>query len=406
MKCPECDAQNPETVEFCKDCNARIPLANSDSPGRERDDLDGHATRPQEHTYHTRKAILSVLAVFVLIIASVSVYLAVMDNSSDDDLAFRGPITIMTDDHFTSANGVTSGSGTEQDPFVIEGWTIEVGNRNDLRYGIYVGWTTAHFIIKNVTLTKAYMNVTRLDSSTGILVWGPSNGTITGCNISNMEKGIEIREAHDVTIAENSISGCYYGISAWWNYERGGSRDIKAEGNYFTDNYRACYVEGSSSFEILRNEFTENDRCVVLHKVSDTIIKNNTILRGNWDGFWISYSRNIDVLHNNATVSGTCIYIVYSNQTSVRENTISGDHIGLRMFNTDNVTVVENHFRPFRTSISYIAVWMDSSGYVTVVQNDFEYCHIGVFSISCSSPSVYLNTFNEVEIEIISVDLD
>lgn len=405
MKCEKCGCENPEVVEFCRNCNARNPSMSLNSRGREQDDSNGHGTRPQEHTYRSKKAILSVVVVFVLAIASASAYLAVMDDLSEGSLAFHEPITIMTDSHFTPANGVTSGTGAEHDPFVIEGWTIELSNSGGWGYGINIGWTTAHFIIKNVTIIKAQMNITQLDSSTGIIVWGPSNGTIIGCNISNMGKGIEIKEAHNITITGNSINGCYMGISGEWRYERGGSRDIRVEDNYFTGNWRACYVEESCSFHILRNEFSGNDRCVVLHKTNDTFIQNNTVFRDNADAVLVSYCRNINLSHNNAAVSGTCINVVSSNQTSIRENTICGGHICLRMIDTDNVTVVKNHFCAFDySSASNTAIWVESSEYITITENDFEYYHIGIISICCSWPSVHSNTYDEVEIETISAD--
>ena len=47
------------------------------------------------------------------------------ENSASIQYTGHDPIIIDGDEDFTSANGVTGGSGTEANPYVIEGWTIE-----------------------------------------------------------------------------------------------------------------------------------------------------------------------------------------------------------------------------------------------------------------------------------------
>lgn len=57
----------------------------------------------------------------------------------------RNPILINGNAGFTPANGVTSGSGTESNPYVIEGWDINASSAN----GIEIRNTTAYFVIRN-----------------------------------------------------------------------------------------------------------------------------------------------------------------------------------------------------------------------------------------------------------------
>jgi parallel beta-helix repeat protein len=410
MKCEKCGHENSDVVEFCQSCNAPIPSQNSGMLGRDMSESATLSMSARTRVPRSRRAILAAFAVVVLMMASVSVYLVLINDSSDSDSSIHDPIAVMKDSAFTESNGVTSGSGTESDPFVIEGWTIEltdVTSTGSWGSGIYIGWTTAHFVIKNVTITKPYMNITNPDSSTGILVWGPSNGTIVGCNISNMNRGIEIKEAHNLTIMDNTISRCNYGIYADWDYERGGSRDVEVKDNNFVDNWRGCYVYGSRSFSILRNEFSGNSRCVVLHKVNDAVIQSNTISRDNVDAFWVTYCRNIDVQYNSAVVSGICIVLFSSNETLVRWNSICGGYICLFVADSGNVTVMENDFGVFDYfTIANIAVWMESSEYVTVIQNVFWHYHTGIISICCSSSLPVSNTYHEVENEMIAIEPD
>src|SRR5713101_8713986 len=59
----------------------------------------------------------------------------------------HSPIWIMGNSGFITANGVTGGSGTPSDPYVISGWDI---NASNVAAGIVVKDTTAPFIIRNV----------------------------------------------------------------------------------------------------------------------------------------------------------------------------------------------------------------------------------------------------------------
>ena len=65
----------------------------------------------------------------------------------------RGPISILGDYDFTEENGVNGGSGTEDDPYVISNWQIDLGS-DDL-YGVRIENTTAHFLLRNVFVNDA-----------------------------------------------------------------------------------------------------------------------------------------------------------------------------------------------------------------------------------------------------------
>ena len=66
----------------------------------------------------------------------------------------HSPIVIDGDDDFTSQNGVTGGSGSIDDPYRIENWSITTDGI--AHYGIEIRNTTAFFIIQNCTITQFY----------------------------------------------------------------------------------------------------------------------------------------------------------------------------------------------------------------------------------------------------------
>src|SRR3989442_7334230 len=54
---------------------------------------------------------------------------------------------------FTATNGVTSGTGTNTNPYIIEGWNVtHISNDVSNFYAIAIRNTTAYFTLRNVYL--------------------------------------------------------------------------------------------------------------------------------------------------------------------------------------------------------------------------------------------------------------
>ncbi|MBW3581995.1 MAG: hypothetical protein KY455_02755 [Euryarchaeota archaeon] len=74
------------------------------------------------------------------------------DGAQTIGLVERGPIHIFYPEDYTAANGITGGSGTEDDPYVISGWKIEAQNKSAI--GIIVHFPTVisgNFLNSGVT---------------------------------------------------------------------------------------------------------------------------------------------------------------------------------------------------------------------------------------------------------------
>ena len=83
---------------------------------------------------------------------------------------------VVGDSDFIPANGVTGGTGTSSDPFIIEGWGIDA----EIAAGISISGTTAHFVIRNVNISRA----APLPNQYGIYLHHIVNGSIESSNIS------------------------------------------------------------------------------------------------------------------------------------------------------------------------------------------------------------------------------
>jgi len=69
-------------------------------------------------------------------------------------LTSHNPIYIIGNAGFTPANGVVRGSGTENNPYIIENWDISTENTD----GIHIRNTTAHFVIRNCHMHDGRVN--------------------------------------------------------------------------------------------------------------------------------------------------------------------------------------------------------------------------------------------------------
>jgi len=102
-------------------------------------------------------------------------------------------IFILGDVGFTRANGVSSGSGTAQDPFVIDGVVIDNPNANN---GIRLQNTRAHAIIRNCTV--------RNTKGDGIVLQRVFNVTVENCHLDGNENGVDVVDSFNLTFRNNT----------------------------------------------------------------------------------------------------------------------------------------------------------------------------------------------------------
>ncbi|HEC62857.1 MAG TPA: right-handed parallel beta-helix repeat-containing protein, partial [Candidatus Acetothermia bacterium] len=107
----------------------------------------------------------------------------------------RGPIIIRSDGDFTEENGVISGSGTPEDPFVIAGWEIQVPP--EAQFGVYIGNTTKAFVLRGVRVIGA-LN----PQGAAFFLEGVSGGRIEDCLVESSHHGLVLFASQGVTVEE------------------------------------------------------------------------------------------------------------------------------------------------------------------------------------------------------------
>jgi len=135
------------------------------------------------------------------------------------------PIYIYGNDGFTVENGVFSGSGTVEDPYVIEGWRIDHPQAD---YGLYIDHTTAHFVIRDCVIEGTCM--------AGIYFNTVRNGRVEDTQIGLSDTAIYLLDSTYNIIERNVIAESKYGVVTAAN-----SRDNIITGNTFLDNGLNAY---------------------------------------------------------------------------------------------------------------------------------------------------------------------
>ena len=130
--------------------------------------------------------------VFLLILGVLSIVsMAAVAGSHD-------PITILGNGDFTAENGVISGSGTVEDPYLIAGWEIDVPS--GVPYGVKVENVSVSFILRGLVIRGAMEA-----QGAAIRLGFVSAATIEDCTIANSVNGIEISSSMDVTVRRNVL---------------------------------------------------------------------------------------------------------------------------------------------------------------------------------------------------------
>jgi parallel beta-helix repeat protein len=162
----------------------------------------GMQPRPDGRGKSEARKWVVVLAACALIAASSgALLLAGQPERADGGLGARisytvhAPIMIYGNSGFTPANGVTGGSGTYSNPYIIEGWEI---NATVEGFGVYVAMTTKYYVVRGVHVYGV--------GSMGVAMYGAPHGTVEGCLTDNGGVGVGAMEVEDCRIQGNQIA--------------------------------------------------------------------------------------------------------------------------------------------------------------------------------------------------------
>jgi hypothetical protein len=128
------------------------------------------------------------------------------------DTQGNAPILIDGDSQFTLANGVTSGTGTEADPYLLENLVIDTSYTDGS--GIAIMNTNSYFVIKNCNIIH---ETGYSQYPTGITIINSNNGKITNTSITQQRNGIVIGGSK-LNIENSVISNNFIGVNLYPGY--------------------------------------------------------------------------------------------------------------------------------------------------------------------------------------------
>ncbi|MEM2191210.1 MAG: NosD domain-containing protein [Archaeoglobaceae archaeon] len=285
-------------------------------------------------------------------------------------------IHITKNSEFTEENGVISGSGTANDPYVIA--NLEVNTIST--HGIWIENTNAYFVVRNVTvyggkqtLTTGILlqNVTNgrieainsIENNIGISVERSNNIRLDNCSFNSNNVAIAIEKSNNVSMHNFNLSNNNYGI------QLGNSTNTTIHNSKFLNSslyainmtssrLNSTQISLGTGVEIrncvgfnITNSIIENVTQIgILWLNSSGVIYNNTIRWNREANIRIQNSSNVGILLNNLSYSKTGIEVKFSNNLTISGNKISnhynlaeiGGGYGVKVESSENVTLIFN----------------------------------------------------------------
>lgn len=253
-------------------------------------------------------------------------------------------IVINGDLDFNNASGVVWGSGTETDPYIIDGWEI---NATGASAAILLGNTTAFFRISDCFVHDA--------DTAGILLSNVRNGTLIDNNCSFSGIGICAKDSSDINVKNNSvILREEYGMGK----DNRGVRfencfNVTVEKNVFVHGQEGVVAVNSSNLEFVNNTFADLLRGVMLNSCSQTKFHHNHFINqtlffageaGPGIGISLSGSHDSEIAFNDFNFSDLTITIGTYENVTIFNNTIKngGMDAGVSLEDTKNVSIIAN----------------------------------------------------------------
>lgn len=280
--------------------------------------------------------------------------------------ASRGPITILGDGDFTEENGVLSGSGTAEDPYVIAGW--EIGVPVGGFHGVKIENVTVSFVLRGLIINGAG----ELDGA-AIRIGFAAGGVIEGCTIASSVNGIEIASSTDITLRSNVLYVHGLGLSVTgespseyrhaieqsnllnnlpihYYYDLDGERIEGIETRHLT-------VAASRNVTLIGNSVLDGDGIQLAFVTDSTVTANiagrdNNVLTAHAIHLYES-ERNLVTanLIKNTRLAG--IQLTLSSDNEITSNYLGVNDTGIRLIGSNGNLIAENELLG-----CYTAVWL------------------------------------------------
>jgi len=352
----------------------------------------------------------------------------------------HAPIIINGNSGFTAANGVSGGSGTASDPYIISGWNINGWNYpsawNPPNATIAITNTTSYFVIQNVVASGAGVGP-------GIRLNNVANGVIENSTMgAYMASPLWMTSSKNIIVRWNTVSGggactspdnCInsdgvyvsavsgldiYGNTIEFALGNGaaihGSINVTITGNTFSSSGSGLLLDGSTNAIVSGNSFKTSGITVTgsPQQLSSYTITPDNLANGlsiyyykdcpglNVDGIIVGQliivnCSNVRVANLNLSNDYAPLQIRFVNSTLITHNIIAGTWFvyGALVYGSTSIVISYNNFSSTNNSYQWpTGLSIDHVTNSTITGNNFVNNHIDL-DVSNSQTSIYHNNF-------------
>jgi len=202
------------------------------------------------------------------------------------EITSHDPIHILGNDDFTQANGVISGSGTLEDPYIIGYLDIDASSA----HGIWIENTDVYFIIKNCRVHDG-----GFDYNYGVYFNRVKNGKIASVTSYNNDVGIYLKNSSNNIISKSNASGSVNGICLQ-SSPNNNIEKCTASGNFS----HGIYLNSSDNTIISESDASSNTNGIFLQSSSNNRIEKCTASNNSLHGIYVGFSsENSHIRHNS-----------------------------------------------------------------------------------------------------------
>lgn len=264
------------------------------------------------------------------------------------------PILINGDNQFTSDNGVTAGSGTTDDPYIIEGWTINASSAP----GIVVENTNVYFTIRDVSIQSPSQTI-------------PYNGTVF---VSDTHARLENSQ---IQVGPSS-QGQPLPAAVWVSL----ASDVTLKGNNIQSGGYDVVLSASDSITIDNNVVSGGPFGIVGDSFSELTITGNVI--GAEDPISLARFSTATIADNVIQESSGGTALTNCDTVTVHNNIMGRHEDSLSIANCDNVSVFQNSFPGQCPRIGFPcnydhAITLANVGGVSIEDNNITFAAIGIW---------------------------
>lgn len=264
--------------------------------------------------------VAKVLLVVLFILVSVSTSFSA-EGAVDEE-----PIRIDGDEYFevwADSEG-WDGDGSADDPWVIEGYSID---GRGMGYGIYIGNVTDHFIVRGCHVYNSSGRIGEYYENSDIYIYNSKNGVVEGNMLTNrVGHGINIVDSEDIDVVENEVYGEVIMDAEGHSINIERSRAINVTGNHIEGREEVytlehgIFVMDSSEVVIEDNQIEENDHFGIgFFRSDNNVVKGNWVTENSW-GVHLEGSSNNLIIKNVLLQNGWGVYLEESEYDGSSKN--------------------------------------------------------------------------------------